>query len=227
MTFIFQFIYLHFKNHSIILILEDSYMTLVLKHYTRVKTMNCSVVSGDINKLVTVRFDDTDCKNVNLLKGDPVLLGIIGSNNEIQLYGGRVIAITDGNLLICPKEVKSEALELRRDYFRYPVSLLADVKVVDTPNWEDACIIDISYSGMRICSGANLKIGSIIEINVYLSNNVTKLEAEIVRKSKTFNRFEYGTKILIDKNDIYVIQKKIYNILREETYLVYNSFVIV
>ena len=183
-------------------------MTLVLRHYTKIKTMNCSVVSGDINKLVTVKFDDTDCKNVNLLKGDPVLLGIIGNNNEIQLFGGRIIAITDGNLLICPKEVKTEVLELRRDYYRYPVSLLADVKVVDTPNWKDACIIDISYSGMRICSEANLNIGSIIEINIYLSNNVTKFQAIIVRKSKTFNRFEYGTKILKDINDIYVIQKK-------------------
>lgn len=200
-------------------------MTLVLKHYSKIKTMNCSVVSGDINKLVTVRFDDTDCKNVNPLKGDPVLLGIVGNTNEIQMYGGRVIAITDGNLLICSKEVKTEELELRRDYLRFPVSLLADVKVVGVHNWEDACIIDVSYSGMRICSDANFNVGSIIELNVFLSNNVSKFEAVIVRKTKTFNRFEYGTKIIKGKNDIYAIQKKIYNILREETFLVYNSFI--
>ncbi len=200
-------------------------MTLVLKHYTKIRTMNCSVVSGDINKLVTVRFDDTDCKSVNLLKGDPVLLGIAGKNSELQIYGGRIIAFTDGNYLICSKEVKTDVLELRRKYFRHPVSLLADVKVVGDHNWEDACIIDVSYSGMRICSEANFNTGSIIEINVFLSNNVSKFEAIIVRKAKTFSRFEYGTKIIKDKNDIFVIQKKIYNILREEISLVYNPFV--
>ncbi|QNU67720.1 PilZ domain-containing protein [Ruminiclostridium herbifermentans] len=200
-------------------------MTLVLKHYTKIRTMNCSIVSGDISKLVTVRFDDTDCKNVIMLKGDPVLLGIIGKNNEIQIYGGRVIAFTDGNLLIYSKEVKTDVLELRRKYFRHPVSLLADVKIVGAPNWEDACIIDVSYSGMRICSVANYSIGSIIEINVFLSNNVSKFEALIVRKAKNFNRFEYGAKILIDKNDIFGIHKKIYNILREELSIIYTSFV--
>lgn len=200
-------------------------MDLVLKHYSKLKTMSCSVVSGNINnKLVTVRLDDADC-NLNLLKGDPVLLGTVENFNKMQVYGGRVIAINDNDLLIYSKAVKTDVLELRRDYLRYPVSILADVKLVNRHSWKDACIIDVSYSGMRIYSEADFNIGSIIELNVFLSNNVTKFEGIVVRKAKSFNKFEYGIKINKNKNDIFMIHKKIYNILKEEKSSLYKHFV--
>lgn len=202
-------------------------MNLVLKHYTKLKPLICTVVSGDIDKLVTVRCNDIEHKDVHFRKGDPVILGTLGNNDELQLYGGRILATTplDDNFLICTKKVKAESEEelRRRGFYRYPTSLLADVKVVGANNWEDACIIDISYSGMRIYSGGNFDIGSNIELNIYLNDNILKFDAIIVRKTKTFKRNEYGIQILNQLNhNVYAEQKKIYQIIKNQIDLLYR-----
>ncbi|PYG85855.1 PilZ domain-containing protein [Ruminiclostridium sufflavum DSM 19573] len=201
-------------------------MSLVLKHYTKLKPIACKALSGDINKLITVRLDGVQHRDMAILKGDPVILGMLGYNDEPLIYGGRVIAINPrkDSFLICSKRADAQAEELRRrEFFRYPASLIADVKPAGLGKWEDACIIDISYSGMRIYSAGKFEVDSIIELNVFSGNSILKFDAMISRKTKNFNRNEYGIQIINeDKNNIYATQNKIFKILRAETSLMYS-----
>lgn len=201
-------------------------MNLVLKHYAKLKPLRCTVVSGDINKLITIKFDTIKSKDISFIKGDPVILAMLGYDGELQLYGGRVIAITlnNDNYLIFSKRIKADSAELkRRKFFRYPASLLADVKLTGTSNWEDACIIDISYSGMRIYSKGNYEIGNILELNIFLSNNILTFEAVVARKTKSFNRNEYGIQIINkERSNLYITKNKIYQVLRDENALIYK-----
>lgn len=201
-------------------------MNLVLKHYAKLKPVRCTVVSGDINKLITIRIDNIKRKDISFIKGDPVLLAMLGNDGELQLYGGRVIAITinNDNYLIFSKRIKADSVELkRRQYFRYPASLLADVKQTGTSNWEDACIIDISYSGMRIYSKGIYEIGNSVELNIFLSNNILTFEAVVTRKTKSFNRNEYGIQIINrERSNLFITKNKIYQVLKDENALIYK-----
>ncbi len=201
-------------------------MNLVLKHYAKLKPVRCTVVSGDINKLITIKIDSIKSKDISFIKGDPVILAMLGYDGELQLYGGRVIAITlnNDNYLIFSKRIKAESAELkRREFFRYPASLLADVKLTGTSNWEDACIIDISYSGMRIYSKGNYEIGDILELNLFLSNNILTFEAVVARKTKSFNRNEYGIQIINkERSNLYITKNKIYQVLKDENALIHK-----
>ncbi len=201
-------------------------MNLVLKHYAKLKPVSCTVVSGDINKLITIRFDNIKNKDISFIKGDPVILAMLGYDGELQLYGGRVIAITlnNDNCLIFSKRIKADSTEFkRREFFRYPASLLADVKLTGTSNWEDACIIDISYSGMRIYSKGNYEVGNNLEVSIFLSSNILKFEVEVVRKTKSFNRNEYGIQIINkERSNLYITKNKIYQVLKDEKALIHK-----
>ncbi|QNU67833.1 PilZ domain-containing protein [Ruminiclostridium herbifermentans] len=201
-------------------------MNLVLKHYAKLKPLSCTVVSGDINKLITIKFDNIKRKDISFVKGDPVILATLGCDGELLLYGGRVIAFTlnNDNYLIFSKRINVDYEDQkRREFYRYPASLLADVRLMGTSNWDDACIIDISYSGMRIYSKGNYEIGSNLEVNIFLTNNILKFEAVVVRKTKSFNRYEYGIQIINkDRSNLYNTKNKIYQLLKDENALIYK-----
>ncbi len=204
-------------------------MNLVLKHYAKLKPVRCTIISGDISKLITIKIDNIKGKDNCFIKGDPVILAMLGCDDELQLYGGRVIAITlnNDNYIIFSKKVITNSAELkRREFLRYPVSLLADVKLRGTSNWSDACIIDISYSGMRIYSKGNFEIGDTLELNMFLSNNILKFEAVVARKTKSFNREEYGIQIINkERSNVFITKNIIYQVLRDETELVYKHLI--
>lgn len=201
-------------------------INLVLRHYNKLKPINCLVVSGDINKLFTVKFDDNETKEADIIKGDPVLIGILSNPDNFVINGGSVVAATpkENSYIICSQNVEWLSSDKeRREFDRYPTSFLADIKLVGTTKRAAACIKDISYSGMCIFSTEDFEIEDNIDINLYFSNNVLTFEGTIKRKSKCFGRCEYGIQLVHrDKNSMYVAQNQVATLIQNERDLMYR-----
>lgn len=203
-------------------------VSLVLRHYNKFKPISCIAISGDINKLFTIKFDDNENKNngAEIIKGDPVLIGVLKDEEDLQVSGGSVLGITPQNdeYIICSNKVAELTKELdKREFNRFPTSLLGDIKVVDTNTRLSACIKNISYSGMCVFSNGDFEIDDVVEIGIYMSNNVSKYDGTVVRKEKSFGRNEYGIQIIHrDKNAMYAAQSQIANLVQNERELMYR-----
>ena len=193
-------------------------LNLVLRHYSKLKPINCTVLSGDVKKLFTVRFGENESREADFLKGDPVLIGLLSQHENLDINGGSVVAAMpkENSYIICSNEVEPFIRE-KREFDRYPTSLLADIKIVGSSKREAACIKDISYAGMCIYSTGDFEIDSTIDINLYFSSNVITFEAVVLRKTKYFGRNEYGLQILHrDKNAMYSAQSQVATIIQNE-----------
>lgn len=201
-------------------------ISLVLRHYNRLKPMDCTVISGDTSKLFTIRLNDNESKGTEMFKGDPVLIGTLTNSDAIQINGGNVIGVTGKceTYIICSNEVVNIAAEMeKRQHERYPASLLGDIKSIASNKREDACIKDISYSGMCIFSTGEYNVDDIVEVTIYLSNTVSIFDGKVVRKSKNFGRNEYGIQIIHrDKNAVYAAQAQLANLIQNERDLMYK-----
>lgn len=197
---------------------------IVLRHYNKLKPINCTVISGDVNKIFTVQADEGDKAGAEIYKGDPVLIGILKNDESVQINGGIVIGATpeEDKYIICSNENINIAKELeKRKYDRYPVSLFGDVKAMATNRREDACIKDISYSGMCIYSTGDFEVNDIVEINLYLSNSVTRFDGTVIRKALNFGRNEYGIQIVHrDKVAMDAAMSVIFNLIQGENELI-------
>ena len=202
---------------------------IVLRHYNKLKPINCSVISGDTNKLFTVKLTDNDSFSANMLKGDPVLIGVLNSDDTLQINGGSVVGATphEDMYIICTNDVINMDKQLeKRQYERYPASLLGDIKLINTHKREKAFVKDYSYAGMCIYSTAELNINDTIEIIIYLSNNVSTYDATVMRKTKNYGRNEYGIQIIHrDKNAMYSTQSLLSGIMQSEKDLLYKHLI--
>lgn len=201
-------------------------LKLVLKHYNKLKPINCIVISGDINKLFTVKLDDNEGSGAEIIKGDPILIGVLNSDESIKIIGGNVVGATpqEEKFIICSNEVVNIPKELdKRGYDRYPVSLLGDIKLVGTSKREAACIKDISYSGMCIYATGDFSINDIVEVTLYLSNNVSRFDGTVIRKATLYGRNEYGIQIVHrDKTSMDATKTQLFTLVQNEKELMYR-----
>lgn len=199
--------------------------SLVLRHYNKFKPISCSLLSGDINKLFTVKFDDNEFNGDEILKGDPVLIGVL-HGEDMEVNGGSIVGVTsqEDQFIVCSNEIVKMSKEFdKREYDRYPASLLGDIKLVDSNKREPACIKNISYSGMGIYSTGDFEENDIVEITIYLSNSVSKYDGTIVRKTKVYGRHEYGIQIIHrDKGSIEVTKSQLFGLVQSERELMYR-----
>ncbi len=204
-------------------------VSLVLRHYNKLKPINCSVISGDINKLFTVKVMENEGAGTGMLKGDPILIGMLKEDDTFTVNGGSIVGANpkEEQYIICSNEVVNMVKELdKRQYQRYPTSLLGDIKLSGSNVREPACIKDFSYSGMCIYSTGDFNEDDVIEISVYLSNNVSKYDGTIIRKAKNFGRNEYGIQIIHrDKNSMYATENQLTNLVENEKELIYRHLV--
>lgn len=199
---------------------EMDNINLVLKHYNKIKPINCTVLSGDIRKIFTVKFNENENNGTGMIKGDPVLIGVLDRDNALQVHGGSVVSGTpqEDEYILCSNEVvKMSNDQEKRQFERYPSSLLGDIKLLNSSKREASCIKDISYSGMGVYSEGDFNIDDIVEVTIYLSNNVTRFDGTIMRKELTFGRHEYGIQIIHrDKTTMEASKSQIYNLLQSE-----------
>lgn len=199
---------------------------LVIKHYNKLKPINCFVLSGDTNKLFTVKITDNEKFGNGIIKGDPVLIGVLNSDDTLQINGGSVVGVTlqEEKYIIHSNDILNMEMQLeKRQYERYPASLLGDIKLINANKREKAYIKDYSYAGMCIYSTADFDVNDTIEIIVYLSQNVTTYNGTVKRKTKTYGRYEYGIQIIHrDKSAMYSTQTLLLGIIQNEKELMYK-----
>ncbi len=202
---------------------------IVLRHYNKLKPINCTFVSGDTNKLFTVKINDNENHVAEMLKGDPVLIGMMDEKETLTVNGGSVVGANpkEDQYIICSNNVINIAKELeKRQYERFPTSLLGEVKLMESSKREGACIKDFSYSGMCIYSSGDFEIDDLVEISVFLSNSVSKYDATVIRKAKNFGRNEYGIQIIHrDKNSMYSTEAQLTNMVQAEKELIYRHLI--
>jgi hypothetical protein len=200
-------------------------VSLVLRHYNKFKPISCEIISGEINKLFTVKFNDNENNGAEIIKGDPVLIGVL-KGEDIVVNGGSVIGATpkEDKFIICSDDIVNMTKELdKREYDRYPASLLGDIKLINSGKRDATCIKNISYSGMCIYSDADYEINDEVEITIYLSNNVSKYDGTVIRKTKNFGRNEYGIQIIHrDKNSIESTKNQLFGLVQNEREIMYR-----
>jgi len=201
-------------------------VSLVLRHYNKLKPINCTVISGDTNKMFTVEFSDNECKSLEMVKGDPVLIGKLNDDDSLQVTGGSVVGITRqmDKYIICSDEIAVMSKEMeKRQYERHPTSLLGEIKLVNSNKRASVCLKDFSYSGIGVYSTGDFEVDDSVEIQIYLSNSVAVYDGTIMRKTVSFGRNEYGISIVHrDKNSMYSTQAMLNNLIQSEKDLMYK-----
>ncbi len=198
---------------------------LVLRHYNKLKPINCKVVSGDKDNLFTVEIIDSECKGLEVIKGDPILIGTLNNDDSLNISGGSVIGFNEQNnrYILCKNELLSNTVE-RREFERYPTSLIGEIKCQNTNNREILFLKDFSYLGMGAYSTGEFDIDDIVDISIYLSNNVATFDGTVIRKRINFGRNEYGIQILHrDKNSMFSTQSQLINIVQNEKNLIHRQ----
>ncbi|HEX2927861.1 MAG TPA: PilZ domain-containing protein [Ruminiclostridium sp.] len=200
--------------------------SLVLRHYNKVKPINCSIISGDTKKVFTVKLHEGEKSGAEILKGDPVLIGFLKNDDTLNINGGNIVGAMpkEDEYIIYSNNPENIAIEMeRRQYERFPTSLLGEMKLADSSKREPICIKDFSYAGMCVYSTDDFNEEDEVEASVFLSSSVIKYDAKIVRKTINFGRFEYGVQLLHrDKNSMYATQNQLTTLMQNEKELIYR-----
>ncbi|PYG85853.1 PilZ domain-containing protein [Ruminiclostridium sufflavum DSM 19573] len=200
---------------------------LVLRHYNKLKPINCKIISGDTKNLFTVEVIDNDSKGLEAIKGDPVLIGMLNEDDSLFVAGGSIIGVNHQNdtYILCKNELEFISKDLdKRNYERYPTSLTGEIKSQDENKREFIYLKDFSYLGMGAYSTGEFEIEDNVDISIYLSSNVAIFDGTIVRKRLNFGRNEYGIQILHrDKNSMFATQTQLTTIVQNEKNLIHRQ----
>ena len=193
---------------------------LALRHYSRLRPINCNIVSGSTDSFFTVKINDPI--DVDIRKGDPVTFGKLENESNTKILGGSIISASSNNLVISSDSNKCE-IERRKNE-RYPVSIYGNIKFgpkkqITTTIW----VKDISCDGLRILTDAKLGLNEDIEIDLFNQNNLLNLECKVVRKSSLYDRNEYGLQIKFrDKNAIFSLREYLDILIKNEKRIIKN-----
>lgn len=196
---------------------------LALRHYSRSRPVTCSLISGTIDNFFTVKLKDAFDIYKDITKGDPVLFGKCGKEQETKIIGGFVLSKAENNEITVSPDILSFELE-RRHNPRYPVSIFGYIKHGPVKeNVSSAWIKDISYEGLRICTDSILEVEDSIDVNICISNRVFNIEGIIVRKKLLYGRNEYGIQITFRyKSSVFTTREYVDNLILQERKMLEN-----
>ncbi len=201
-------------------------VSLVLRHYNKLKPISCTVVSGNTDKLFTIELNDNEGKGLDMLKGDPILIGGLNKDDTVYVSGGSVVGVTqqEDKYIICSDEIVYMPKEIdKRQNERYPTSLLGEIKLVNSNKRERLYLKNFSYSGMGVYSDGEFEVNDSVEISIYLSNAVLIYDGIVIRRAMSYGRNEYGLRIIHrDKNALYNMQTQLSSIMQSEKELIYK-----
>jgi hypothetical protein len=202
---------------------------LVLRHYNKLKPINCKVVSGDEENLFTIEIVDNENKGLDVIKGDPVLICTLDKDDSLNITGGSVIGANKEKhrYILCKNEILNISKEMeKRQNERFPTSLLGEIKSDNSSDRESLYIKDFSYLGMGVYSPGDYNIDDKVDISIYLSNNVVTFDGSIVRKKVSFGRNEYGIQLIHrDKNAMISTQSQLNTLVQNEKNLIYRHLI--
>jgi hypothetical protein len=178
----------------------------VLIHFESKKPILCSVKNNNVDNFFSVELLNEVALNIS--KGDPIVIGLL-VNDKIEALGGSVVNIILHDemvsSLIIVADKKSVPVE-RRKHVRIPISIYGVISV-DNMVVAEACIKDISSSGIRVYTHTEFNTGELFEIDLLLLNEIVHFKCSIVRKSHRYHKNEYGLKIEHDNDSIELMNK--------------------
>ena len=193
---------------------------LALRHYSRLKPINCNIVSGSTDSFFTVKINDPI--DIDLKKGDPVTFGKLENESNAKILGGFVISASSNNIVISSDSNKFEIESKKNE--RYPVSIYGNIKFgLKKQSMSTIWVKDISCDGLRILTDAILGLNEDIEIDLFNQNNLLNLECKVVRRSSSYDRNEYGLEIKFrDKNAIFGLREYLDILIKNEKRIIEN-----
>jgi hypothetical protein len=185
---------------------------VTMRHYSMINVF-ISIVDEIRNGEIVARLPK-ECQKAVFLADDP-LVTVYELDEKAVIRGGQIVDyIREPGLLIYKEDVFDEGSKLR-SYERFPVSLYADYRVVDTLGSRKyyALVKDISDYGLMIYTKEEHFKGHKLGLDIYLARDILSLTAEIVRKVDHAGYYEYGLKI---KHSGPVVFNQIKNFVRKE-----------
>lgn len=164
-------------------------------HFSSKSNIKSKVVSSE-NDMLYLKTEDGRIYGA-LSEGEPAVL-FYRSEPEIVIVGCVVKSTVNSNAINVKCDSGHIISENKRLYERYPVSYYADLKVVNEPKRHIAYLKDISKYGLRIITDAELRIGSKVEISLYLEKRILFITALVVHGTKGEHYSDYGTVIKIE-----------------------------
>ena len=202
-------------------------LPLYLRHYSHMLPLKCTVVSGDLDNFFTTKTQDVSELNSHVIKGDPVIFGTLVGSNDIKISGGHIISINENDmkLIISPDKVILDVPE-KREIQRFPVSVLGYLKQKDCKKGYYIYVKDMSYLGIKIYSTAELVEQDMVQIDLYLQDNVLNFEGSVIWKSTCYHRFEYGIQFIHrNRNSLYSIRDNIDRLINSEKRLLMKHLI--
>jgi hypothetical protein len=186
--------------------MEQNFRKAIILHYECKIPILCDIKNSSVDNFFSVELADEI--SFSLHKGDPVVIGILVEHN-IEILGGSVVNIIYNNdslksllILTDNKRVPFE----RRKHIRLPTSLYCVISK-DNIIISEACIKDISYSGLRIYTNSQFEIDDQVDINIFFLDETGQLKCSFVRKANRYDKMEYGLNIIHDKESMELIER--------------------
>lgn len=187
-------------------------IVVTMRHYSMINVFS-SIVDEIRDDKIIVKLP-RECQKATFQEGDP-LVTAYELEEKAVIKGGRIVGYErDAGLLTYSEDVLDEGSRLR-SYERFPVSLYADYRVVETMSNRKyfALVKDISDYGLMVYSKEEHFKGHKLNMDIYLSRDILSLTAEIVRKVDRGDYYEYGLKI---RHNGPVVFNQIKNFVRKE-----------
>jgi hypothetical protein len=178
-----------------------------IKHYSGFEIFNSIVLDSD-NEIIIIKTTE-NFSNLNIFTGDPIVLGF-SYKTEVYICECIIqkINVIDG--LSDIKIMSEKKVTDSRLHERFPVSLFAEINDIENEKCHTVLIRNISVSGLMIISKENFDLDSIVDLSIFIENNIIKTMGQIVRKNEHAYSFEYGIKLIFkDLSSKNIIEKYI------------------
>ncbi len=178
---------------------------IAVRHYSGLSPFKSIIMEVD-ESTVTVKLTK-EFALMNFLVGDPVVFGY-ESGEDIYIYGSIIEEIDVSKNIVKLKIDKVDIEANRRKAERYPVSLYADIKLRESGKKYLATIKDISYYGMLVYTKAELEIGELLDVAIYMEKSMVFFNTNIIRKNIGPSFYEYGLGIIYtDTNSLNLMKE--------------------
>ncbi|MEN8908075.1 MAG: PilZ domain-containing protein [Clostridiales bacterium] len=191
-----------------------------IKHYSGFEFFNSIILDSD-NEIIVIKTTES-FSNLNIFVDDPIVLGF-SYKRDVYICECIIQKINVAKSLSEIKIISEKKVTDSRLHERFPVSLFAEINDSDSGKYNTILIRNISASGLMVVSKDNFNIDSIIDLSIFIENNIIKVMGLIVRKSKRSYSYEYGVKLIFKDISSKTLIEKYIIYLKKEQYQVISN----
>ena len=184
-----------------------------IKHYSGFESFNSIILDCENDNIVIKT--PSDFPNENIFVNDPVVIGY-SYKREVYICECIVQKINPKEGLTELQIIEEKKITDSRIHERFPVSLFAEINDLETQIPSTVRVRNISVGGIMIISRNNHQIGEIIDLTIYIEDNILKTLGEIVRKNEHEITYEYGIKLIFKNLSSKGIIEKYISYLKNE-----------